>query len=188
MIFILGVMAAASRPSERCVAGLPMVAPYAAMNDLVRVAAFGVVSVLVILSLFIVELSDPEGVLLISNPLGSATPMGYFASYLNFSLVMLGVFWIIGLFSFILGFAGALGAAPPVARDPTIIVAIAVLVMVREVRGHGRHPPSSRKTEARMNTNSWFGTVACTVRAPALTTISLTAILSLLFCQRPHGM
>lgn len=133
IIFILGVMAAAGRPSERCVSALPMMVPYAAMNDLVRLAAFGVVSVLVVLSLFIVELSKPEGILLISNPLGSATPMGYFASYLNFSLVMLGVFWIVGLFSFILGFAGTLGAAPPVARDPTIIVAAAVLVMVREV-------------------------------------------------------
>lgn len=80
VVYILGMMAAISRPSERCVTGLPLATPYASVNDLIRIAAFGV---LLILSLAIVELSTPEGVLLISTPFNSATPMGYFSSCLS---------------------------------------------------------------------------------------------------------
>lgn len=49
------------------------------------VCPLGVVFALVVLSLAVVEMSDPEGRLLISNPLASAD-------------LLLGAFWLIGMF------------------------------------------------------------------------------------------
>jgi len=50
-----------SRPSERCDIGLSSIQPYAEINDLTHAAAFGIVSVLLLLCLPVVEMQSPEG-------------------------------------------------------------------------------------------------------------------------------